>query len=84
MDISIINFIADFALNNPQIAGLCAIAYLVGLGAKLIRDAVEKFILESPSKSDDAALEKAKSGKAYRSVSYVLDFLLRLKKPVSK
>lgn len=85
MDFSIIiDFVANFASGNPKLAGICAVAYLVGLGAKILRDAVEKFVLESPSKSDDLALGKVKSGAAYKISSYVLDFLFRLKKPESK
>jgi hypothetical protein len=85
MDFSIIiDFAANFALGNPKLVGICAIAYMVGLGAKILRDAIEKFILESPSKSDDIALDKAKQTSAYKIANYVLDFLFRLKKPSSK
>lgn len=85
MDFSVIfDFAANFALSNPKFAGICAVAYMVGLGAKFLRDAVEQFILSSPSKSDDLELEKVKKSVAYKIVGYVLDFLFRLKKPESK
>jgi uncharacterized protein YqhQ len=85
MDISIVlEFFAQFALNNPKLAGICSIAYLIGLGAKTLREAAEKFVLDSPSKEDDKKLEEVKKNPIYKGVSVVLDFLFRLKKPESK
>lgn len=85
MDFSMFfEFIANFALGNPKLAGFCAIAYLVGMGAKILRDAVEQFVLASPSQSDDIKLGEIKKSSAYKIVSYVLDFLFRLKKPEAK
>lgn len=82
MDFTIIlDFVANFAINNPSLAGACAIAYLIGLGAKILRESIEKFVLESPSKEDDAKLEEVKKNKVYQVVSIALDFLFRLKKP---
>lgn len=77
----ILDFVANFALNNPKLAGFCAVAYLVGLGAKTLREGVEKFVLESPSKKDDEKLDQVKKNPVYKSVSIALDFLFRLKKP---
>lgn len=85
MDFNVIlDFAANFALTNPKLAGFCAIAYVVGLGAKIARESVEKFVLESPSKKDDEQLEKVKANPVYKYSSIVLDFLFRLKKPSSK
>ena len=85
MDITVVlEFFAQFALNNPKLAGVCAIAYLIGLGAKTLREAAEKFVLESPSKEDDKKLEEVKKNPIYKGLSVVLDFLFRLKKPESK
>ena len=85
MDFSVIfDFLASFALGNPKLAGFCAIAYMIGMGAKILREAVEKFILSTPSKSDDLAFEKAKENPIVKIVFQVLDFLFRLKKPESK
>lgn len=85
MDISgILDFFAIFAQNNPKLAGILAVAYLVGLGAKTIREAVEKYVVESPSKKDDEKLEEIKKSKVFKTVEVILDFLLRFKKPNSK
>lgn len=85
MDISaILEFVANFALNNPKLAGICTVAYLIGLGAKISREAIEKFVLESPSKEDDKKLEEIKQKPFVKMGLKVLDFLFRLKKPESK
>jgi hypothetical protein len=85
MDLSVIlNFAADFALSNPKFAGACAVAYMIGVGAKILREAIESFVLASPSKSDDLALEKAKANPIVKIAFQVLDVLFRLKKPEAK
>ena len=82
MDFNVIlDFVSNFALSNPKLTGACAVAYLIGLGAKTIREAAEKFVLESPSKKDDEKLAQVQKNPIYKGVSIVLDFLFRLKKP---
>lgn len=77
----IIDFIVSFVTSNPKLATFCTVAYLIGLGAKLSREAIENFVLISPSKKDDEKLEEIKKTKIYKSVSLVLDVLFRLKRP---
>ncbi len=85
MDLSnIIDFIVNFSLNNPKLAGTLSFAYLAGVGLKVLREAIEKFVLESPSQKDDIFLEDLKKKSGYKVVSFILDVLLRLKKPESK
>ena len=85
MDLSnIVELIANFALNNPKLAGSLSAAYLTGIGLKILREAIEKFVLESPSKNDDLILDNFKKKNSYKVISFVLDVLLRLKKPESK
>jgi hypothetical protein len=85
MDISgVLDFFSSFALSNPKLAGIAATAYLIGLGAKTLREAIEKFVLESPSKEDDKKLEEVKQNPIYKAAIVALDFLFRLKKPESK
>lgn len=80
----VINFIVGAVAQYPKLAGILAIAYIVGLAVKVLRDAVEKFVLESPSKSDDLKLEEIKKNSIVKIVLYVADLLIRLKKPESK
>ncbi len=81
---AILDFLANFALNNPKLASFCSVAYLVGLGAKIARESYEKFVVESPSKKDDEKLEEIKKKPVVKYSLMVLDFLFRLKKPESK
>jgi hypothetical protein len=85
MDISAaLDLVANFMNSNPKLASFCVIAYTIGLMAKIGREAIEKFVVESPSKSDDEKLNKLKQNPAYKIFSMVLDFLFRLKKPEIK
>lgn len=82
MDISVlVEFFVNFAVNNPKLAGFCAMAYLVGLGAKLGREAIEKFVAQSPSLEDDKKLAEIQAKPAVKIALFVLDLLFRLKKP---
>lgn len=82
MDLSVIvSLVVNFATENPKFAGFCAIAYVIGLAAKTVREAVEKFVKESPSKEDDKKLEEVESKPVVKGLLFVLDFFLRLKKP---
>lgn len=84
MDVtSLLTLLANFASANPKLVGVCAVLYVVGLVAKIVREAVEKFVAESPSKEDDKKLEEIKASPAFKAVEFVLDLFLRLKKPQS-
>ena len=82
MEVSaILDFLASFAMNNAKLAGFCTIAYTVGLGAKIVREGVEKFVAQTESQEDDKKLAKVQESAVYKSVSFILDLLFRLKKP---
>lgn len=80
----LLNFIIGFGTSNPKAAPFLAILFLVGLAAKLIREAIEKFVLSTPSKRDDEKLAKAKQNKVVKVVLFILDLLFRLKTPEAK
>jgi hypothetical protein len=75
----IINFILNVAGQNPKITAILAVAYLVGVAIKIVREAVEKFVLESPSKDDDLKLEEIKQNKVVKAVLFLADLLIRFK-----
>jgi hypothetical protein len=82
MDLSVIaSLVANFATENPKFAGFCAVAYVIGLASKAVREAAVKFVQESPSKEDDKKLAEIESKPAVKAVLFVLDFFLRFKKP---
>lgn len=85
MDLSVaLDFVVGLAQQNPKLAGICIVAYPVGIAVKIAREAVEKFVLESPSKEDDKKLEEVKKSPVFKAVEFVLDLLLRIKKPEAK
>jgi len=82
MDFSMVSdLVVNFAMSNPKLVGFCAVAYMIGFGAKIVRSAIEQFIAASPSKEDDLKLEEIKKKPAYKVVAFILDLFLRLKKP---
>lgn len=82
MDFSVIgDLVISFVMGNPKFVGFCAIAYMIGFGAKIVRSAIEQFVAASPSKSDDIKLEEIKASQAFKVISFVLDLFLRFKKP---
>lgn len=76
-----LDFLVNMAQSNPKLIGAMAIAYAIGLGAKILRSAVETYIEQSESKKDDAGYAKIKENKIFKAAFYVVDLLLRLKKP---
>lgn len=76
---SIVSFIIEFGVKNPKIVPFLAIAYLVGIGVKLVREAYTKFVAETPTKSDDLQLEKFEKSQAAKIVFFITDLLIRFK-----
>lgn len=75
----VVNFILSLTTQFPKLTAILAVAYLVGVAIKIVREAVEKFVIESPSKSDDLKLEEIKQNKAVKAVLFLADLLIRLK-----
>lgn len=78
---TIAGYLQGMAAANPKLVAALALAYLIGLGLKLFREAVEKFVLESPSKDDDAVLAKVEASPVAKVVFFIMDLLIRFKKP---
>lgn len=78
--VSIVSYINGMALNNPKIVGVLAIAYIVGLVLKLVREAAQKFIAESPSKEDDVKLAEFEKSQVAKVLYFLADLLIRFKK----
>lgn len=77
---SVVGWIESMAVSNPKLVGILAIAYIVGLVMKILCESVKKFILESPSKADDAKLEAFEKSQVAKIVYFVIDLLIRFKK----
>lgn len=77
----IVDIVLGLGANFPKLTAVFAVLYLVGVGFKLLREAIEAFVLASPSKKDDEWLKKQQESKIVKAVAFVADVLLRLKKP---
>lgn len=75
----VIGYVLEIASKYPEAAALFAVLYLVGLFFKVIREAADKFVLESPSKEDDTKWAQIKEGKVFKTASWLGDVLLRIK-----
>jgi hypothetical protein len=71
------------AVSFPQLTAIFAVLYVVGFGAKVIREAAKSIVAETPSKKDDEKLAALEQSKAAKAIFFVLDLFLRIK-PVKK
>ena len=77
----IVNYLVGLSATYPKMISVFAIAYMVGIVLKVLRSAVESYVLASPSRSDDASLAKLESGSIMKAVFFITDLLIRFKKP---
>lgn len=77
----ILAIILGLSASFPKITAVLAVLYIVGVVVKIIREAIGSIVLATPSPKDDEALKKAEESKIGKAVLFVLDVLLRLKKP---
>ena len=77
---SIVSYLTGLATSNPKLVAVFAILYVIGLVLKIIRSAVETYVKESPSASDDATLAKFEQGPIAKVLFFVMDLLIRFKK----
>lgn len=75
----VIGYVIELASKYPEAAALFAVLYLVGLFFKVLREAADKFVLESPSKEDDSKWAEIKEGKIFKAAAWLADVLLRIK-----
>lgn len=76
---TIANYLIEMSQANPKLIAILAIAYMVGLVLKLVREAVEKFVKESPSLEDDKKLAELEKSQAAKALFFVIDLLIRFK-----
>lgn len=83
MDLSIfegiIAFVTGLSAQYPILVGIFAILYSVGIAFKLLFTAFKEYVATSPSKSDDKLLSNIEGNKAFKSVVFVMDLLIRFK-----
>ena len=80
----IASYLESLSAASPKIMAALAIAYSIGFVAKLVTGSIEAFILDSASKEDDAKLASFKGSQGGKALFFVLDLLVRFKKPATK
>lgn len=76
----IAGYLESLSASNPKLMAILAIAYMVGFVLKLVISSIKAFILESPSKDDDAKLAQFEQSQAAKALYFILDLLIRFKK----
>jgi hypothetical protein len=76
----IATYLINMATSNPKLVSALAIAYIVGLVFKIVREAVAKFVAESPSKEDDLKLAEFEKSQVAKALYFLADLLIRFKK----
>ena len=78
--ISVVGYLNELAATNPKLVSVLAIAYIIGLVLKIVRESVQKFVLESPSKDDDLKLAEVEAKPVVKALYLLADLLIRFKK----
>lgn len=72
-------FLQDTALQYPLFVLFALIMTAFRMVFKPAMALAEKYVLATPSKSDDESLDNFKKGKAYAAIIWVVDFLTSIK-----
>ncbi len=78
------SFLLEIVFKYPKTAGVMSALYLLSLLNKAIFSALRKYVSETETKTDDAALDKVEAHKAYKALAYALDLVARVKLPSKK
>jgi hypothetical protein len=81
--VSVVNYLVGLSSANPKLISILAILYLVGVVLKIVRTAIESYVLQSPSLEDDAKLATLEASQPAKILFFVTDLLIRFKKPVA-
>lgn len=74
-------FIIGLVTSHPTIATILLVMATARSVMKPVMVGIEKYVLETPDKSDDEKLAKVEKHWAYRALVFVLDYSLSIKLP---
>lgn len=80
----IIEIVLMLAQKNPALLGVFALMGVLRAVFKPLMLLLDKFVEATPSKSDDAWLEKLKASKHYQAFAIFVDYISSIKLPVKK
>jgi len=74
-------FLSDMALMYPALAGVLSVLYIIGLVNKPLFSILKSIVDYTVSTKDNEFYDKIVNSKAYKYISYVLDWSIRFKAP---
>jgi len=75
---------ASLVLQYPQVAGILSALYVLGLCNKPLFSLLHTAVDATETIKDNELLAKLEASKAYKIISYVLDWAVRIKLPQEK
>ena len=76
---SIVNALVPFVQAHPQLAVVFLVLQVSRFVFKPIMSVLDAYVAATPSLVDDEALNSFKSGKIYKAISFLMDYLLSIK-----
>lgn len=74
----------ELAQKYPIVVGICAVIGVFRVVFKPAFAVVKAFVVATPGKGDDEAIEKFEASKIYKGIVFVVDYLTSIKLPGSK
>lgn len=76
--------VAEMVMNYPNLMSVVVVLGVFRMVFKPIVTAVQAYVDATPSKIDDEKFEEIKKSSAYKSVSWLVDYLMSIKLPQAK
>lgn len=84
MELAIAALISDLAVKYPVIISILVVVGVLRAVFKPTFAVLHAYVLATPSKNDDAVLDKVEASGAYKAVAFVLDWVTSIKLPEKK
>lgn len=72
-------WIANLALTNPEVAAIIMAVGLLRIIVKPVVATIDKYVSDTPTKTDDESWSKFKSSKAFTIFCFILDWTTSIK-----
>ena len=73
--------LVELVLLNPKLAGVLSALYIISLINKPLFTFLAEVVKATPSTKDNEILDKVVNSQAYKAISYLLDWVTRVKLP---
>lgn len=76
--------IAEMVMNYPSVMSVVVVLGVFRMVFKPIVTAYQAYVDATPSKEDDEKFEEIKKSSVYKSISWLVDYLMSVKLPQAK